>query len=470
MKKLLVGVVVLPLLAGAGLAGYRALSRDYQYFQLVQLGNQLLAEGLPFQASRTYGTAIGIRPAEPIAYIKRAEAERRQGNLSPAVEDLEKAGSLSTDVLLVSRRLADIYDELGRFDDAALHYERVLDLDPESPDVLEKLGLVHFRAGREAEAIEALNRAASSRTGSWEPFYLRGAVFWSLGGLDEAEADFLRALKLAPDAALPRSALIELYLNTEQASKTMPLVRAEIDDNPGAAQPYLHLADVHRLAGRSIDAVEAVALALEQDPNLPAAYLRLDELWLEEGSSGDDPVALEKAATALESVVKMDPSNGRAALALGRAYLAMGDEPQGFAELQRAGVATPVQAEAPPRLLGDLYRARGNHAEAVTAYHVFLMLKGDSPAVLERLGDAYDELGNPTIAAEIYERLSELEPRRVTPLVKAARAYLASGDPGSAARACRRGLVDNPENQALLSLLDQSRTATTSTSSSPVSD
>lgn len=469
MKKLLLGVVVLPLLAGAALAGYRALSRDYRYFQLVQLGDQLLAEGLPFQASRTYGTAIGVRPAELIAYIKRAEAERRQGNLSPAVEDLEKAGSLSTDVLLVSRRLADIYDELGRFDDAALHYERVLALDPESPEVLEKLGLVYFRAGREAEAIEALNRAASSRTGSWEPFYLRGAVFRSLGGLDEAEADFLRALELAPDAALARTALIELYLDTEQASKSMPLVHAEIDDNPGAAQPYLHLADVHRLAGHSIDAIEAVALALEQDPNLPAAYLRLGELWLEEGSSGDDPVALEKAVTALESVAKMDPSNGRAALALGRAYLAMGDEPRGFAELQRAGVATPVQAEA-HRLLGDLYRARGNHTEAVTAYHVFLMLKGDSPAVLERLGDAYFELGNPTIAAEIYVKLSEIEPRRVTPLVKAARAYLSSGDPDSAARACRRGLVDNPENEALLSLLDQSRTTTTSTSSSPVSD
>ncbi len=469
MKKLLLGVVVLPLLAGAGLAGYRALSRDYRYFQLVQLGDQLLAEDLPFQASRTYGTAIGVRPAEPIAYIKRAEAERRQGNLSPAVDDLEKAGSLSTDVLLVSRRLADVYDELGRFDDAALHYERVLDLDPESPEVLEKLGLVHFRAGREAEAIEALNRAASSRTGSWEPFYLRGFVFRSLGGLDEAEADFLKALELAPDAALARTALIELYLDTEQASKTMPLVQAEIDDNPGAAEPYLHLADVHRLSGRSIDAIEAVALALEQDPNLPAAYLRLGELWLEEASSGDDPVALEKAVTALESVAKMDPSNGRATLALGRAYLAMGDEPRGFAELQRAGAATPVQAEA-HRFLGDLYRARGKHAEAVTAYHVFLMLKGDSPAVLERLGDAYVELGNPTIAAEIYVRLSELEPRRITPLVKAARAFLSSGDPASAARACRRGLVDNPENQALLSLLDQSRTATTSISRSPVSD
>ena len=469
MKKLLLGIVIVPLLAGAGFAGYRALSREYRYSQLVQLGDQLLAEGLPFQASRTYGTAIGIRPAEPMAYIKRAEAERTQGNFSPAVEDLEKAEILSTDVLLVSRRLADAYDELGRFGDAALHYERVLELDPTSPEVLEKLGLVHFRAGQEAEAIDVLNRATNSRTGSWKPFYLRGAVYRSIGLLDKAESDFLKALELGPEATLARTALIELYIDTEQVSKTMPLVQAEIDHNPGAAQPYLRLADVHRLSGNSIDAIEAVTLALQREPHLPAAYLRLGELWLDEDSKGDDPVALEKAVAALQSVAKMDPSNGRAALALGRAYLAMGDERRSFEELQRAGVATPVQAEA-HHLLGDLYRTRGNHAEAVTAYHIFLMLKGDSPTVLESLGDTYVELENPRAAGEIYVRLSELEPRRVTPLVKAARAFLSSGDPTAAERACRRGLADNPKNEMLLSLLEQSRAITNSSSRSPTSD
>jgi predicted Zn-dependent protease len=98
------------------------------------------------------------------------------------------------------------------------------------------------------------------------------------------------------------------------------------------------------------------------------------------------------------------------------------------------------------------------------------MLKGDSPAVLERLSDAYFELCNPTFADENYVKLSEIEPRRVTPLVKVAQAYLSSSNPDSAARTYRRGLVDNPENKALLSLLDQSRTTTTSNSSSPVSD
>ena len=153
-------------------------------------------------------------------------------------------------------------------------------------------------------------------------------------------------------------------------------------------------------------------LALEQNPNLPVAYLRLGELWLEAATIGADPVAADRAVAALESVVKMDPSNGHAALTLGQAYLAMDDEARGFAELKRATQITPIPAEA-HRLLGDLYRARKNHAAAVTAYHVYLKLRGDTPPVLERLGDTYVELDNPSMAAETYLKLASLEPGRV---------------------------------------------------------
>ena len=313
---------------------------------------------------------------------------------------------------------------------------------------------MRFRGGREAQALGALNRAAALRNGFWEAYFLRGAVFQALGGLDEAEADFLTALGLRPEAKRARTALIELYIDNGNADKAFPLVRNEIDANPEAPEPYLHLADVHAIAGRNTEAIEAVRLALEQNPNLPVAYLRLGELWLEAATIGADPVAADRAVAALESVVKMDPSNGHAALTLGQAYLAMDDEARGFAELKRATQKTPIPAEA-HRLLGDLYRARKNHAEAVTAYHVYLKLRGDTPPVLERLGDTYVELDNPSMAAETYLKLASLKPGRVTPLVKAARSQLASGDPGAAARTCRRGLATNPENQALLRLLSE---------------
>ena len=452
MRKLLVTLLALPLLASGAFAAYRVLERDYRYHELVRVGDELLAEDLPVEASRSYGNAIALKPNEPLAYVKRADAERRQGNLPRALEDVEKAGTLSDDVLLVSSRLADLLYESERFDEAAHHYEKVRAHIPDSPGVLYQLGLTHFRAGRAAEAIEALSGAVERKRDFWEAYYLRGAVFLSVGGASEAESDFGKALDLAPDAGLAREALIELYLDQGRPERALPLVEDEIAARPDDARSYLRLADVRRLSGRNAEAIEAVGQALDKDPNLPEAYLRLGELWLDEVGERGDAVAAEKALAALSNVVKMDPSSGAAALALGRAYLALGDEERGFAELQRASQATPVPADA-LQLLGDLYRARKNPAEAVTAYHVYLKLSGDSPVVLERLGDAYVESGNAPMGAEVYLRLAALEPRRVTPLVKAARAYLMVGDRESAAQTCRRGLAANPENEALTELL-----------------
>lgn len=456
MRTPLLVLLSLALVTAVSVVGWEVLSRDYRYTQLVHLGDQLMEEGLPFQAGRTYSSALAIKPDDAIGYVKRAEAERRQGNLARAIEDLEAAARLSSDVHLVSLRLASLYYETEHFDEAAAHYDRVLQVDPNAPRVLYKLGLVHFRAGREAEAIDALSRAAAARAGFWEAYYLRGAVFRALGGVDEAESDFRRALALRADATSARSALIELYLDTGRPNLAARLVEEEIDADPGEAEPYLHLARVHEMAGRRGDAIEAVSLSLEQDPNLPAAYLALGKLWLEEATLRGDPIAAEKAVAALQSVVKMDPADGRAALALGRAYLAMGDEVRGFAELQRATRATPVPAEA-HRLLGDLYRARNNLPEAVTAYHVYLKLRGDAPAVLERLGDTYAELDKFQMAAETYLKLASLEPRRVAPLVKAAQALIHSGDTSAAASVCRSGLAMNPENRDLLALLEEAR-------------
>jgi tetratricopeptide (TPR) repeat protein len=456
MRRLLLALLLTVATAAGLTAGYRVLSRDYRYFQLVRLGDELLQEGLPFQASRTYASAISLRPDTPLAYIKRAEAEQRQGNLAPALEDLQTAAALSSDVILVSLRLADVYFALENFEEAASHYREVLRFDPDSPSVLYRLGLTYFRAGREAEAIESLSRAASLQPGNWQALYVRGSVFLALGAVAEAESDFLAALEIRPEAEQTRDALIELYLESRAESKALEMVQARIDADPGDAEAYLGLADVHRLGGRRAEAIAAVGLALEQNPNLPSAYLRLGELWLEEADLRGDVVALDKAVTALQSVVKMDPDNGRAALLLGRAYLSMDDRERAFSELQRASQATPVQPEA-HRILGDLYRESESFAEAITAYHVYLKLQGDDSAVMERLGDTYAAQSSPLMAADVYSRLAKLEPRRLTPLVKAARSFLAGEDPASAIASCRRGLSLSPNHPVLLELLAQAR-------------
>jgi tetratricopeptide (TPR) repeat protein len=459
MRNVLLPSAVLLGTIGFFVVVYHVFSRDYQYVQLVKLGDQLIQENLPYQATRTYGSAIGLRPDKPLAYMKRAGALQEQGNLTAALSDLSEAEKLGADALTVAQQQADIQYRRGSFDEAVELYSKVLTLNPGSPPVLYKLGLSCFRAGREEAALSALGQAIEARKGYVEAHYLRAAVSRSLGRVDDAESDLVTALSLRPDAGETRSALIELYLETGNAAKALEVANEEIDRQPHAADSYLLLADVHRMSGRTDEAIEAVGLAIEQDPNLPDAYLRLGELWLQDGMLRNDRVALEKAITALESVVMMDSENGPAALALGRAYLAIGNEEAAFEELEHAAEAIPIQTEA-HRILGDLYLARGAFTEAATAYHVYLKLSDPmasmAPTVMERLGDAYVGMGNASEAAETYMELAALVPNRVTPFVKAAQAYLAAGEPALARRACRQGLRADVENKDLLDLLVRS--------------
>ena len=98
---------------------YQVFSRDYQYLQLINLGDRLTEEELPYQAARAYGSAINLKPDNSLGYLKRAEAHHVQGDLAQALEDLLKASELSGDVVTVSLRLADTSKDLLVFGEAA---------------------------------------------------------------------------------------------------------------------------------------------------------------------------------------------------------------------------------------------------------------------------------------------------------------------------------------------------------------
>lgn len=449
--------------------GYRLVTLDYRYLSRLAEGDALMEDALPFQAGQSYTGALELDPTRATAFAKRAAALEAQGDLISAAADLEQAVERSPDSLSLSVRLARLYHRMERFEDAAAQYRRVSQLDPNSPYHPYQLGIVAFRAGREAEAIEALNRAASLRENFWEAVYVRGAVFQALGAEQEAESDYLQALEMAggtDDTTQAREALIDFYLDHREPGKAVPWAQAQIEATPHRVEPYLQLARARRQQGLSRRAIETVGIALEQAPNSPEAYFRLGELWLAEARRDGDPIALDKAISALESVAKMDPDSGAAALALGQAYLTARHEQRAFEELQRASEATPVEPEA-HRLLGDLYYGHSEFDEALSAYHVYVKLRGDTPVILDRIGETYLGMDKPEAAGDIFLQMAGLEPGRVAPLLKAARAYLEAGDIPAAARACRRGLALSPRDQSLLQLLDTTRTLST-TMATPV--
>jgi predicted Zn-dependent protease len=102
-------------------------------------------------------------------------------------------------------------------------------------------------------------------------FYL-GAALQALRRPEEAEAQYLAALQVKPDAVEPLAALVRLYLGGNRAPDAERLLLQATTRTPGNAVAQNLLAQVMLTAGRPQDALQAFSRAIELRPNWPLPY------------------------------------------------------------------------------------------------------------------------------------------------------------------------------------------------------
>lgn len=97
-----------------------------------------------------------------------------------------------------SHQLGQIYQRLGRLDDALERYDQALSLAPDDVASLNNRGNVLCSLGRLEEALASFNRAVALRPDLAQVVCNRGLVLYDLGRLDESLACFDRAVELQP--------------------------------------------------------------------------------------------------------------------------------------------------------------------------------------------------------------------------------------------------------------------------------
>ncbi len=95
-------------------------------------------------------------------------------------------------------RIANEYERNGRLGEAKRLLERILETAPNQGDALHLAGIVAFREGEIAKALDLMERSLTH--GIDTPLYLRNIceVYRAMGRLDEALATARRATALAP--------------------------------------------------------------------------------------------------------------------------------------------------------------------------------------------------------------------------------------------------------------------------------
>jgi tetratricopeptide (TPR) repeat protein len=254
--------------------------------------------------------ALDLRPDFTAARLLAADILSSQRQPEAALQMLAKIPDSDPIGGLVRLRRVALSGKLGRSEEAMRELTRLTQDFPESPVPLIQIGDILRGKQRFAEAIAAYDRAVAlvpnPAQADWIVFYDRGVAHERSRQWAQAEADFHRALQLAPD------------------------------------QPFVlnYLGYAWADMGRNLDrAREMIQKAAERRPNDGAITDSLGWVQYRQG-------AVSEAVKTLERAVELEPEDATINGHLGDAYWAAGRKIEARYQWQRALTLNPEPDDA----------------------------------------------------------------------------------------------------------------------------
>jgi tetratricopeptide (TPR) repeat protein len=382
--------------------------------------------------NRAYRRAIQLDEFDAESWFQFAASEARLGRFAEADSALARAAELNPVRPGIGFLQGWVAESLGRPGDAIAHYQTHLeghpsdlttrgrllgvlmreerwrdawvqaralaDAQPGEPEALEMLADGGFRAGREAEARDAL--ALLERIDPDSPAILgRIVAVYARNGRSREANVALEKWNLAHPADF-RGALAAAQLLSMRGDRDLALTYAEraVRAAPDSLAPRVMVGQIHQAEERWNQAALAWSATLERFPDFdPAAF----GLAFCRERLGD----LTGAEAAARRVLDRDPDHADALNFIG--YM-LADHDQRLEEAEQM-IARALEKEpdngAFVDSMGWVYYRLGRLEEARRLLERAAALTGNDPVVREHLGDVYKDLNLKDLAREQY-RLS----------------------------------------------------------------
>jgi Flp pilus assembly protein TadD len=208
----------------------------------------------------------------------------------------------------------------------------------------------------------------------------------------------------------------EATSRAEYATQSIDAYKKAYALDPKSPEIGERLAEMYWKAQRIHDAVEEANEILKRDPTNLAPRRLLGRIYLRSlgdfssGSGKSDTVA--KAIEQYKEIYRADPQDTESALWLARLYRLRNDQDQAEAVL-RGILRADGENEAAVEQLTQLLLDQGKNAEAVALLEN-VTAHGDSPALLDLLGDAYTQGHDLAKAEAAYRKAMDLDPAELS--------------------------------------------------------
>ena len=412
-------------------------------------------------ARASFRRALGLNPKETEAHMYLGLIADRAGDLEGAARHFGDAARLAPASAPARNNYGVILLRLGRTREAAAEFEASLRADPQQPNALVNLAQIRFNSGTaadlraaadlfaradriepDAEVARALTVIALRRgdpataAAHYQTYAARsaaggaasagdararvelGAALLEAGLLKEAEAE-------AEAAARLDSSSVEAVMQTARVQLARKDIRGAGRTLEGAvargmesAPLYALLAEVYEQAGHPENAIPAMRLAIQRDP-------QSEKYRFAYGLLLTNAYAPAAAVIRLEEALKTFPDSPRLWFALGLAHFKQGRDQDASRAFGRAA-ALDLKFAPAYAYLGLLSQRRGEVAAALALYEKALRLDPQLAVLHHLLAEAL--LQQPDADAARVEshlkRAAELDQSFVAPRLSLAKLYI----------------------------------------------
>jgi tetratricopeptide (TPR) repeat protein len=243
----------------------------------------------------------------------------------------------------------------GRTDEAAVHYRRAIELQPEYAPAYNNLGVMQRATGNLDAAIATYRQALALNGDYPDAHYNLANALLERNRPKEAAEHFSIALRSIPDSAGVSNNLGIALAAQNRPQDAVSAFRAAVAADPGSAVARRNLADGLTSAGDLAEGIAEYKRAIAADPKDSATHYNLGLVLLQ---SGDLPGAIEELRTAVD----LAPASTDALNNLGVALGSSGDLDGAIARFKQVLTIKPDAADARRNLeMAEQARAQQGH-------------------------------------------------------------------------------------------------------------
>lgn len=312
-------------------------------------GIQFLQQGVFDQAVEDFAAVVEAEPKHAQGWYCKGCAHKELGQVEEAIRSYEEsikfAGELAA---LPLYNLGNLYQGLGRLQDAAQSFLRATQVDPSMTDAWINLGRVLDDSGMHSAAVECYDVALQLAPDDAMAWSNRGNSLRSLDQHENALASYRKAAELEPQGLAARVGIGACLVRCGDPEQGIASLR-ELCEETGMPLVVFELATGLAFAGQHAE-------ALEQFDDLAKHNFVTPELWNNRGECLAKLGEIEASLRSFDQALELDPKYGPALFGKARVLVAADriDEARPIARQYQALASEAERAKPAVAVLFDL--------------------------------------------------------------------------------------------------------------------